>query len=215
MQGILIFFYVGGAGAKFIANCLTYSGQVAFSNYKIAVNRDPAEYHRELLATIPDRSASRTWLNHEHGCYQLYGNGITLIKTPDYPYPIDNTLNDLTPLSDLWLPVMTHTVDEVCNLQHHFKDRPQRIVAVDATPEFIDLAIRLKWPGNDHCLDLDQYNQYQKELKELKTDYIFGEWDPRDPMAINQILEFAHWLGIELDLTPARDYINRYRAFHL
>lgn len=217
MRGILIFFYVGGAGAKFIANCLTYSQQVAFSNYNIALRRDPEEYHRELLATIPDKTHSRTWLDREHGCHQLFGTGIVLVKTPDCPYPIVDTLNDLTPLADQWLPIMTHDLTEVANVQRYFKDYPQRLIAVDATPEFIDLAIRLKWPNPDHCLDFNFLHQYRSELEQLVPDYSFTQWNPLSADAPEQIAEFARTLDITLDLSqaPAADYVARYQAFHL
>jgi hypothetical protein len=214
MRGILIFYYIGGAGGKFIANLLTYSRQVAFTNYTIALRNDPEESNAALLATIPEKSDGRKWLELEHGCTQLFGDAVHTIKQQGR-IDVAAKLNDLSVLHDQWLPIVAHYPGQVANIQQYFKDVEQRLIIVDADPDFIDLAIRLKWTCEHHCLDLEQYDQYQTELKELEPDYTFSAWDPRNPMAINQILEFAHWLGIKLDLTPATDYINRYRAFHL
>jgi hypothetical protein len=74
---ILLFRYFGGAGAKFIANCLSYSQQVAFPNYKklLAIQADDSLklLEKSLLDTIPDKSNSRQWLQLEQGCHQLFG----------------------------------------------------------------------------------------------------------------------------------------------
>ena len=99
MQGILIFYYLGGAGGKFIANCLTYSGQVAFSNYSIALRNNPEEYNSELLKTIPDKSNSRSWMALEHGCAQLFGTGTSYIKQQGQVHAAVE-FNDLTILKD-------------------------------------------------------------------------------------------------------------------
>ena len=213
MKGILIFYYLGGAGGKFIANCLSYSGQVAFIDYDIALRNDPAEYNCELLKTVPDSKLDRSWLARENGCYQLFNSGVGYIKNTG-EVPAGEPLNDLTQLTGQWLPIMAHFGHEVVNIQRYFKDVPQRLIIVDAEPSFIDHAIRLKWEDPSHCLDLDRYDEFKHELKTLKYDYLFSNWTPLRPTAINDILEFAHWLDIPLDLTPAAEYINKYLAFH-
>lgn len=214
MRGILIFYYVGGAGGKFIANCLTYSQQVAFTNYDIALRGNPVEYNQELLKTIPDRANSRTWLELEHGCGQLFGSAASTIKQSGTVVK-PATLNDLDLLQDQWLPIMAHFRSEVDNIQRYFKDVPQRLIIVDARPEFIDLAIRLKWANPDHCLDLGRYREFKEDIATLTPDYTFANWDPRSAGAIASIQKFAQQiLDIDLDLTAAQDYIDRYLAFH-
>jgi hypothetical protein len=214
MQGILIFYYLGGAGGKFIANCLTYSGQVAFSNYSIALRNNPEEYNSELLKTIPDKSNSRSWLALEHGCGQLFGPGTSYIKQQGQ-VPAAVEFNDLTMLKDKWLPIMAHHKHEVVNIQKYFSDCPQRLIVVDADPDFIDLAIKLKWADPAHCLDLDLYKEFKQEIAVMNYNYMFTDWDPRRSDAIDCIKDFA-WrvLDIPLDLTPAADYIEKYLAFH-
>jgi hypothetical protein len=211
MQGILIFYYIGGAGGKFIANLLSYSGQVAFSDYAIALRNDPAERNCALLATVPERSRSREWMQREHGCAQLFGPGVVNIK---HGAPVAGTLNDLTVLTNQWIPIVAHTRTEVANIQTHYSATAQRLILVDARPEFIDLAIRLKWANPDHCLDIALYRQYQQAIATLTADYVFADWDPRADNAVDRVVEFAATLDITLDLTPAQDYIDRYLAFH-
>lgn len=213
MQGILIFYYLGGAGGKFIANCLTYSGRVAFTDYDIARRNDPAEYNRKLLKTIPDSKDDRSWLTRENGCYQLFNSGVGHIKNTGQ-VPPDQPLNDLTKLTGQWLPIIAHFGHEVANIQRYFKDVPQRLIVVDADPIFIDHAIRLKWKDPSHCLDLDRYDEFKHEIKILKSDYLFSNWSPLRPTALDEIVNFARWLDIDLDLTLAAEYINKYLAFH-
>jgi hypothetical protein len=212
MKGILLFYYLGGAGGKFIANCLSYSEEVAFSDYAIALRNDPAERNQALLNTVPELSDSRTWHEREHGCWHLFGNATYGIKTNGVAEATD--LNDLSLLGDRWLPIMAHHLEEVHNIQKYFKDVPVRLIIVDAVDDFIDTAIRLKWANPLACLDLDRYDEFQDEIKELAADYTFKDWDPREPDAEQRILDFASWLGIDLDLAPAQEYIKKYRAFH-
>jgi hypothetical protein len=202
---------MGGAGGKFIANLLSYSGQVAFSNYDIAQRNDPAEYRRELVATVPERSNSREWMQREHGCAQLFGPGVADIKLGA---PVAGQLNDLSVLQGQWIPIIAHTRTELTNIQHYYSATAQRLIVVDAVPEFIDLAIRLKWADPAHCLDLDRYEEFKQSIAQLEPDYVFTAWDPRAPGATDRVVEFAHTLGIALDLTPAQEYIDRYLAFH-
>jgi hypothetical protein len=59
---ILLLHYYAGAGGKFIANCLSYSNKVAFSNYEkaltILTNNDLVFLENCLLAT---RMSSIIW----------------------------------------------------------------------------------------------------------------------------------------------------------
>lgn len=213
MKGILIFYYIGGAGGKFIANCLTYSRQVAFSNYEAALRNDPVEYHQLLLETIPDKSDSRDWLNREHGCWQLFGDAIYYIKEHGV-VPDDVKRNDLSKLGDVWLPIMAHHQYQVPNIQRYFADVPQHVIVVDTEDDFIDLAIRLKWQSPLACLDLDRYDEFQQEIQSMSMDYCFKKWNPLKPDATDQIKQFAQYLGFELDLTPAKEYIDKYIDFH-
>jgi hypothetical protein len=213
MQGILIFYYLGGAGGKFIANCLTYSGQVSFIDYAVAQRNDPVEYNRRLLDTVPDSKFDRSWLTKENGCYQLFGEGVGYIKNQGTT-PAGAKLNDLSKLNNQWVPIMAHFGHEVTNIQQYFKNVPQRFIIVDADPSFIDHAIRLKWEDPSHCLDLDRYDEFKHELKTLKPDYCFSGWNPLLPDAQDRIIKFARWLDIDLDLTAAQDYINKYLEFH-
>jgi hypothetical protein len=216
MRGVLIFYYLGGAGGKFIANCLSYSGQVAFSDYDIALKQDINKYHTTLLTTIPEDKKDRTWMFREKGCWQLFGPGVGAIKN-HWQITQDAPLNDLTKLGNQWLPIMAHFKYEVSNIQEYFKDVPQRFIIVNADPVFIDRAIRLKWENPAHCLDLDRYDEFQQEIKSMSADYCFDNWNPLAPGAQERIVEFARWLGIDLDLNSqqAQEYINKYIAFHV
>jgi hypothetical protein len=211
MQGLLIFYYMGGAGGKFIANCLTYSGAVAFTDYELAVRNDPTELNQALLNTIPERDHSREWMQREHGCAQLFGPGVADIKRGA---PVDSTLNDLSQLTQAWVPIIAHTPEQLHNIQTYYSATAQRLILVDAVPEFIDLAIRLKWADPSHCLDLALYEQYKQHTATLEPNYVFDAWDPRASGATDRIVAFAGTLDIALDLSPAEAYIARYQAFH-
>jgi hypothetical protein len=213
MQGVLIFYYIGGAGGKFIANLLTYSNQVAISNYSIAQRNDAAEYNTALLATIPERSNSRSWLQLEHGCNQLWGAGVSYIKHRD-TVPAAADLNDTTQIPRKWLPVMAHFESEVVNIQNYFDDRPQRLIIVDADPAFIDRAIRLKWSNPDNCLDLNIYREFKQAANDLLADYRINHWKPENRGSLMSVTDLADSLDLTIDFDAANAYIERYLAFH-
>ncbi len=213
MKGILIFYYIGGAGGKFFANMLTYSKEVAISNYAIAVRNDSAEYNRALLATIPDKADSRTWLTLEHGCNQLFGNAIGEIKQCA---TVTNSkeLNDLTLIKDKWLPVMAHYATEVHNIQKYFANVEQRLIVVDSDPEWIDRCIRLKWTDKDNCLDLNIYKEFKLAANNLLPDHRINGWKLENRGSLMSVIDLADALDLTIDFDAANAYFERYLAFH-
>ena len=216
MNKILLFFYFGGAGGKFIANCLSYSQQVAFAEYqtalKIKQDTDINLLETELLKTIPDKNCSKQWLNFEQGCNQLFGKNIDAIKQGN-PV-ISNDFYDIGSLKPLWLPVMAHQKIHYNRLLEWFKNDQVFTVLVDSTPEFIDYAIRLKWPEPHHCLDLNHYKIFQEEIKSLQFDFEFRNWSPLTTNGQNCIIELAKKININFDLNLAKNYIDKYVEFH-
>jgi hypothetical protein len=214
---ILLFCYVGGAGGKFIANCLAFSKQVAYADYNIAktiIQDNNLELlENQLFNNIPEKQHSRQWLNLEVGCKDLFGEDIVEARWGIRQEKL--RLNDLSVFNDIWLPLMNHQVKEVRNCQNFFADDELFTVLVKGTPEFIDLAIRLKWPEKHHCLNLNIYKEFNKEIENQPFDFTFENWDPRNPENLNQIPKLANQLGIELDLNLAKNYIKKYIDFHL
>ena len=213
---ILLFHYVGGAGGKFIANCLSFSKKVAFSNYSVAQsflnNNDLNFLEKNILDTVPDKSHSREWFKLEQGCHQLFGIGINAIRRNQ---PVDSPeLNDVYSLKDQWLPLVSHTMTEFNNLKQFFVKDTVVTVLVDGTKEFIDLAIRLKWPEEHHCLDLDIFNKFKNECQKVEFDYQFDAWNPLDISKHAQINQLANQLGCNFNLGLANNYIKKYIDFH-
>jgi hypothetical protein len=213
MKGILIFYYIGGAGGKFFANMLTYSGQVAISNYNIAVRNDSAEYNRALLATIPNKQESRTWLTLEHGCNQLFGDAIHAIKSTG-AVGAAAKLNDLTLIKDKWLPVMAHYATEVHNIQKYFNNVEQKLIVVDSDPAFIDKCIRLKWADPTHCLDLNVYAEFKLAANNLLPDHRINGWKLENRGSLMSVIDLATALNLTIDFDAANAYFERYLAFH-
>lgn len=213
MRGILLFYYIGGAGGKFIANLLTYTGQVAFPNYTIALRNDPEEYNNALLATIPDKHNSRKWLELEHGCNQLFGDAVGDIKQLGR---VNNTkdLNDIALIKDKWLPIMAHYPNEVANVQNYFKNNDVRLIIVDSDREFIDRCIRLKWANPAHCLDLNVYEEFKQAANNLLPFYRINGWKPENRGSLMSVIDLAAALDLTIDFDAANAYIERYLAFH-
>ena len=86
-------------------------------------------------------------------------------------------------------------------------------VYVKPTAEFLDCAIRKKWSGKDDCLDLNVLTVIERDLSKARHDFIVENWDPR--LGLNQITELAKQLKINLDLSLAKQYTDRYIDFHL
>lgn len=213
MRGILIFYYIGGAGGKFFANMLTYSGQVAISNYDIALRNNPEESNAALLATIPDKTNSRQWLTLEHGCNQLFGDAIYTIKQQG-AVGAAAKLNDLTLIKDKWLPVMAHYPHEVANIQKYFKHVEQRLIIVDSDPAFIDRCIRLKWTDEDNCLDLNVYKEFKQAANNLLPDHRINGWKLENRGSLMSVVDLAQSLDLTVDFDAANAYFEKYLAFH-
>lgn len=215
---ILLLYYYEGAGGKYVANLLSHSHHVAFADSKIAHNilKDPEQIVATCLATIPNKEKGREWGKHENGCDMLFGRNIMRIKYHDVPhvYPAYGPWFDNTALSHQWLPLVAHRPDALLRQQKFFAGHNIFTVFVNTVPEFIDCAIRLKWPEEHHCLNLDDYRQFIEDSKSFKFDYEL-QWDPRDHDQYNKISDLAQKLGFEFDLSTARDYKQRYINFHV
>jgi len=218
---ILIFHYTGGGGGKFIANCLSFSGKVAITNYDIAesfLNNNNFNFlEKKLLNTVPEKINSRQWHQHEHGCRQLFGDDIDKIRLSNSDNSVNASikLNNLSALGDQWLPIMSHTVTGINNIKQFFANDTVFTVLVDGTKEFIDLAIRLKWPEEHHCLDLDIFNKFKNGHQTFDFDYRFDDWNPLDMSKHVQISQLADQLGCSFDLNLANNYIKKYVDFHI
>jgi hypothetical protein len=216
MNKILLIHYFPGAGGKFIANCLSLSKKVAFGNFKIASealnNLDINFLENHLLNTIPKKSQGRQWALFEQGCTTLFGKNIVNIAEA-----IPNTnfeLNNLLTLESLWLPLVSHNIDHINNYKKHFNNCKIFTVLLDSTPEFIDLAIRKKWPSQDHCLDIDQYSKFKLDLQSVKFDFIFENWDPLIIENHQKIQQLAHILNCQFDWNLTKNYVKKYLDFH-
>jgi hypothetical protein len=216
MKKILLFhFFPGGAG-KFIANCLSFSQQVAVSNFQFALKfnqtKDLSGLDQLLLDTIPDHDLARQWLFLEHGCEKLFGNDIMRIKRNNDP--VKAKLNNLDALGSVWLPLITHDQTAFDNCAEYFsKDQVFKIL-VDSTPEFIDLAIRKKWPEQHHCLDIEKYQVFKNNLKNMHFDMVIPDWNPLIPENLTQILLLAKRINVDFSLQMAKTYIEKYQNFH-
>jgi hypothetical protein len=211
MPKILLFHYFGGGGGKFISNCLATSGYVAPPNFNISLLNDKETTIQCLLNTIPKKSNSRNWLNLEMGCWQLFGKGIVDISQKG---TTEKTLNNINQLTYQWLPLMSHDMNEFNNYLYYFKNYAIFTVLVDATTDFIDFAIRLKWPEDHHCLDLEQYQKFTHDLEGVTFDFIFNDWDPRIQHNLSIINNLADKLQISYDENKAKEYIDKYIQFH-
>ncbi len=207
---ILLLNYYGGGGGKFIANCLSYSHRVAFPNFHIAQNilKDNELLEQSLLATIPSKENSKQWLFYEQGCGQLFGDGL------DHSKNKLGELNDLSQLGDVWLPLMSHYRVQFTNYLECFKDATVFKVLIDADPTFIDSAIKLKWPKKEHCLDIDDYQQWKNSIVRSDYDFVIDNWNPIISNNHSKIVELAKHIGINFDLSSAKNYIDKYINFH-
>jgi hypothetical protein len=214
---ILLFHYTGGGGGKFIANCLSFSGKVAIADYDLAEsfsnNKNLSFLEKHLLDTIPEKNNSRQWHQRERGCRQLFGNDIDKLRLSNSDNSVK--LKNMSALGDQWLPIMSHTMTSVNNLKKFFANDTVFTVLVDGTKEFIDLAIRLKWPEEHHCLDLDIFNKFKNGHQTIDFDYRFDDWNPLDISKHVQISQLAEQLGCNFDLNLASNYIKKYVDFHI
>lgn len=215
MPNILLIHYFGGGGGKFIANCLTLSGQVAFPNYETALayqhDKNIENLEQALLNTIPSRTHSKTWLQLEQGCHQLFGKGIANIKKGEL---LNKNLFDVDILKYDWLPLISHDKSEFDNIKQYFVNYDIFTVFVAATSNFIDYAIRLKWPEKNYCLDLNRFNEFNRQLDFLEFDHCVTDWDPRVLDKHQEISNLAHLLNIDYNSNTANNYTSKYLQFH-
>ena len=215
MPSILLMHYVGGAGGKFIVNCLSLSGQVAFSNYQLALDyqkdKKIQNLQQALLDTIPPREQSRTWLQLEHGCQQLFGEDILKISSG---YSTTGNLFDIGALEYDWLPLVSHNKTHFDNFKKYFINYKIFTVCLEGTIDFIDYAIRLKWPEKHHCLNLDLFKEFNSQLDVLDFDYHIKEWDPRCLDKHQEISNLARRLNVDYNPKIANSYISKYLEFH-
>jgi hypothetical protein len=216
MKKILLFHYFGGAGAKFIANCLSYSGKVAIQNFKIAHEilneKNFTLLEQNLLNLIPEKHQGRTWLYLENGDTKLFGPDIELVRSGSSTCV---SFDFLDQLGDVWLPIMTHDIKEFKNCLEYFsKNSAVTTVLVDSTTDFIDTSIRSKWPEDHHCLDIISYRVFRKNLENLNFDFVFDQWTPLEIDKRQEIVNLAKYLEISFDLTTAENFINKYLEFY-
>lgn len=217
MKKILLFHYFAGAGGKFIANCLSFAKSVAPSDYDMAMQQHGHMDHDVLtefyLNTVPDPQNARQWLYLENGCQKLFGQDIIKVKRNiDMQYV---NLNDLDALSGAWLPLMSHDKQVFENCKNYFSQDQVFSVLVDSTPDFIDFAIKKKWPESFHCLDMEKYRVFKTNIQTMQFDMIIPDWDPRIGQNLDYIARLASEIGVTLDLELARPYIEKYQNFHL
>lgn len=214
---ILHLHFFGGSGGKFISNCLSTSGKVAFPNYQIL-----KEYHltknidivnQALLNTIPDKKERRLWLYKEQGCDRLFGNGIIAIRNGNLLNSC--SLYNFNNFCNYWLPIVSHDHDSANHINKYFLNNNIFFVGILGNKEFIDYAIRLKWPNTEHCLDLDLYYDFLKNFKELNFNHIIDNWNPLDESTLYQIENLAMLINVQYNNFMAKEYINKYQNFHL
>ena len=218
---ILLIHYYSGAGGKFVSNCLSYSKQVAFPNYDKALailkTNDLSLIDQYALATIPEKINSRRWHSYEEGCHRLFGPGIMNIE---FGVPFNDTLlydilHDMSKFDNIWLPKMSHNPEQFNRLTSFFSNDEVFTIFLDSTPEFIDLAIRKKWPMEHHCLDLDGYKIFQENSTSINFDFYIRNWNPLIVENHNIITNLATKIGINFDITLCKKYIEKYINFHL
>ena len=243
-RNILLLCYFPGAGGKFIANLLSSSFQVTIQDIRLGLNiigsRDGVLLNEALIQTIPTEDNRRSWLYKEYGCSLLFGEDISRIRGNhrwSSESQLDTNCDSSVYLSamiahkykknkyhiskeielfddNIWLPVVAHDVIQYDNLLEFFKSHNVYTVYVDATSEFIDFAIRLKWPEEHHCLDTDQFQPFINEVKHRTFNYTLKDWDPRKPRNFNQVNNLARDMGVNVNFDIISNYINNYIAFH-
>jgi hypothetical protein len=217
MKKLLIFCYVGGSGGKFIINCLAHSQNLAWWCYDTSIAELSTNNKKltieKILNTIPSITERRTWLDKEKGCSDLFGNNIDTVKQfPESPVQ----LNNLVPFheNNIWLPIVVHDMSQLTNVLSYFKDYKISKVLLNATTDFLDTSIRLKWPEEHHCLDLDIYKEFYKNIADQQFDYVFNNWDARKSECIEQVEDLANYLAITYNNSLAKNYIEKYKNFY-
>lgn len=214
---IFVAYYFGGAGGKFITNCLSMSGQLAFPNFVTWSNfcrdQDIKIIEKALLDTIPPKHQHREWFKYEQGCTQLFGPRISKIQQGDMTHDL-GFITRLTKLGNVWLPVMCHTDTELQNVLDYFSDHELFAVRVNGTPEFIDSAIRLKWPDPRHSLCKDSFARFEQSCTDIEFDFVIDNWNPLNQVQHHQIESIAQKINLVYNHSMAESYIKKYIEFH-
>lgn len=212
----LLLYYFEGSGGKFIANTLAYTQQVAFMNVNIMQAAQQAQdfdiIHQSIMKTVPDKEISHSWHKHEAGVVSMYGPPHN--RMPSCGVGQYDDLIKLHNADSLWFPTTFHNPLKLPILKSCLKADQLFTVHINSTADFIDRAIRIKWPMMHQCLDLDLFRKFHENTQGLKFDFVLDNWDPRDRDQHYRLQELASALGCNLDLDAAAPYINRYLDFH-
>ena len=216
---ILVLHYYPGAGGKFVLNCLGHNKGFAIGDSTTADAMldkfDILEIQKLMLATVPERDQMRQWSKYEkHGCRELFGSGIDEIKKRGQLHSNLFPIIDKLASSDYWIPLVSHSYQEVHNLRNFFSKDRVFCVFLDTIPKFIDLAIRRKWPYKHNCLDLDSYRAFLIDTAQIDFDHTIPEWDPCDQTQYHKLITLANNINLEVNLDLAKSYINKYIQIH-
>ena len=216
---ILVLHYYPGAGGKFVLNCLGHNKGFAIGDSTTADAMldkfDILEIQKLMLVTVPRRDQMRQWSKYEkYGCRELFGSGIYEVfqfcqLSGDF-FPIIDKLAS----SDHWIPLVSHSCQQMLNIRNFFSKDRVYSVFLNTVPEFIDLAIRRKWPSEHHCLDLDSYRDFLSDTAKIEFDHTIPEWDPRDQTQYHKLITLANNINLEVNLDLAKSYINKYIQIH-
>ena len=192
------------------------SGKVALQDYFIFTDYlktlDIKIIESAILNTIPQWHESRSWFAHELACPRLFGPDITKIENAEVNR--DLRLHDMTKFNRFWLPIISHTNQGFLNFQSFFVGHDVFSVLIDGDAKFIDQAIRIKWPAEHHCLDLDAFEKWQSDCKSLVFNHTIHCWNPLNHTRLKEIEILAHKLAIDYTNSMAGQYISKYQTFH-
>jgi len=217
MLKILHLHFFSGSGGKFIANCLSMSGAVAFQDYQIFSNyfqkKNIDIIEQALLNTIPEKTKSRTWWEKEAGCEKLFGEKIFNIIGSGSTNTID--LNDVGIFQDCWLPIISHDPESAIRINRYFSNDHVFFLGMLGNTEFTNRAIQLKWPNSEHCLDFDLFKEFKTDFEKLKFDHVIYDWDPLNTEKLVEIENLAELIDVNYHNAMAKNYIDAYVNFHL
>ena len=216
---ILVLHYYPGAGGKFVLNCLGHNKGFAIGDSTTAEAMldkfDILEIQKLMLDTVPARDQMRQWSKYEkYGCRELFGPGIDEIQNRGQLNSNLFPIIDKLAASDYWIPLVSHSYQQVYNLRKFFPKDRVFCVFLNTIPKFIDLAIRRKWPSEHHCLNLDSYRDFLSDTAKIEFDYTIPEWDPCDQTQYHKLITLANNINLEVNLDLAKSYINKYIQIH-
>jgi hypothetical protein len=169
-----------------------------------------------MLDTVPARDQMRKWGEYEkYGCEKLWGASIMEIKqfgqTTTEFFTIINELSR----NNYWIPLVSHSYEMMRNLQNYFSNECVYTVLLDTIPEFIDVAIKRKWPSDYHCLDLDSYSKFLNSTKQLHFDHVIPSWNPCDRSQYHKLITLAEKIGLDMNIDSSEEFINKYIQIHI